>query len=243
MSSPAAATLNWLKSLVPTPGEIITLATGAAGGLAFLALGIPGGAISGSVIAVAILSLFGKAHGLGNLSRVSGLVIVGVAVGSVAGPDTLSNMAAWPGSLLLMCLCVIAMTAIATLVWVWLMRWPWETALLSSAPGTMSYIIAVSLTMRIDAASIAVVHMSRIIFLVTLLPLIIFWESGRTLISTQPAISDPLWMIAALVIAGTLFGWLLQSWGVAGGFLLGGLLVSVATHITGFAPGRTPDWL
>jgi len=224
-------------------GEILTLATGAAGGLAFLAAGIPGGAISGAVIAVALLSAFGKAHGLGNLSRISGLVIVGVAVGSVAGPDTLSNMAAWPGSLLLMCLCVITMTLVATLIWVWLMRWPWETALLSSVPGTMSYIIAVSLTMRIDAASIAVVHMSRIIFLVTLLPLIIFWESGRPAIAAALPVNDPLWMIAALLIAGALFGWLLQAWGVAGGFLLGGLLISVAAHMSGVAPGRTPDWL
>lgn len=231
------------QELQVSPGEAMTLAVATAGGLVFLALGIPGGAISGAVLAVAILSLFGKAHGLGGLSRVSGLVIVGVAVGSVAGPQTFSNMAAWPGSLVLMSLCVVAMTAVAALVWVWLMRWPWETALLSSVPGSMSYIIAVSLTMRIDAASIAVVHMSRIVFLVTLLPLIVFWESGVKLFATAPAIADPLWMIALLVLAGAAFGGVLQWFGVAGGVLLGGLMVSVVAHVTGWAPGRTPDWL
>ncbi len=231
------------RDLIPTVGELWTLATGAAGGLAFLALGIPGGAISGSVIAVATLALMGHAHGLGTLSRVVGLVVIGVAVGSVAGPQTFSNMAAWPGSLVLMSVCVVAMTVAATLVWVWLMRWPWETALLSSVPGTMSYIIAVSLTMRIDAASIAVVHMSRIIFLVTLLPLIIFWESGRPALSGIAPVTDPLSLIAGLLVAGWALGWALQRYGVAGGYLLGGLLISAIVHVSGYAPGRTPDWL
>lgn len=226
-----------------TPGEALTIATAAAGGLTFVAIGIPGGAISGAVIFVAILSLFGLAHGLGGLMRVTGLCIVGVAVGSVVGPDTFSNMAAYPLSVLSMALCVLVMTLAATAVWVWIMKWPFQSALLSSVPGSMSYIISVSIASGLDAPRIAVVQMSRVIFLVTILPLIIAWETGMSVQAPAGIAFDPLHIILVITIIALPLGWLMDRWGLAGGFLLAGMIVSGVAHFTGAAPGRMPPWV
>ncbi|MGE3247424.1 MAG: hypothetical protein AB7J19_13950, partial [Beijerinckiaceae bacterium] len=59
-----------------SPGEVLTLAVAALGGIFFVAIGVPGGAMSGAVIAVALLSLTGRARGITGPLRVIGLCIV-----------------------------------------------------------------------------------------------------------------------------------------------------------------------
>ena len=73
--------------------EALTLAVGVVGGLVFSLLHIPGGALSGSVTAVAILSIYGKAESISAPLRVLALVTMGAAIGSVVGPDTFRNIA------------------------------------------------------------------------------------------------------------------------------------------------------
>ena len=231
------------RLFVVTPGEALTVAVAAIGGMGFVWLNIPGGAISGAVISVALLSLTGHAHGLGPMLRVSGLCMVGVAVGAVVGPDTFANMAAYPGSVLAMTICVIAMTAIATGIWMWLMGWPFSSALLASVPGSMSYIVSVSITMGRDAARIAVVQMSRVVFLVTLLPIVVVWDMRGRPMSLPPQIFDPLHMTIAILLVGAAVGSQLERMGSTGGYLLGGLLVSAAAHYSGIADARSPDWV
>lgn len=199
--------------------------------------------MSGSVVAVALLSLTGHAHGLSGPLRVSGLCVVGVAIGSVVGPDTFAHMAAYPASIGLMALCVVLMSAVSTAVWYYYLRWPLSMAVLSSVPGSMSYIVAVSLTMGADAARVAVVQMSRVIFLVTLLPLVIVYETGGKVGITAPALHYPLLTLALVMAAGFAFGWVVEKLGAPAGFLIGGLLISGFIHYMGWAPGRVPDWV
>ncbi len=225
-----------------SPLEALTLGVAALGGICFVLIGVPGGAMSGAVIAVALLSLTGKARGLTGPLRVTGLCIVGVAIGSVVGPDTFAHMAAYPASIALMAVCVVLMSAVSTAVWVYYLKWPLSMALLSSVPGSMSYIVAVSLTMGADAARIAVVQMSRVIFLVTLLPFLIVYETGGKL-GVAAQVPYPLWILVLVVVAGFAGGWIVEKLGAPAGFLIGGLLVSGFIHYMGWAPGRVPSWL
>src|ERR1700712_3880472 len=90
-------------------GEAFTVAIGAASGLAFVVLHIPGGAMSGSVVAVAILSIFGLAHNVSAPLRYLAMGVIGTAIGSVVGPDTFAHIAAYPASIALMAACVVLM--------------------------------------------------------------------------------------------------------------------------------------
>ncbi len=225
-----------------TRGEALTIATGAAGGLLFAWLRIPGGAMSGSVIAVAMLAAFGRAVPISAPLRILALVTMGVAIGAVVDPDTFANIAAYPLSIGLMGLCVIAMTLASTAVWSLVFKWPPAMSLLASVPGSMSYIVSVSLTMGADAAKVAVVQMSRLIFLVTILPWIIVWESGGHYGAIAPAIVDPPAILVATMAAGAIGGCVLDRLGLSGGMLLGALIVSGAIHFFGLAPGLTPPW-
>ncbi len=222
--------------------EALTLAAGAAGGLLFSWLRVPGGAMSGSVIAVAALSALGRAAPVSAPLRVMALVTMGVAIGAVVGPDTFSNIAAYPASVAMMVVCVVAMTLASALIWNLMLGWPPAMSLLASVPGSMSYIVSVSLTMGADAAKVAVVQMSRVIFLVTILPWIIVWEQGGHMAAPVAAVVDTIPVLLATMAAGLFGGWLLQQIGMQGGMLLGALIASGIIHYVGLAPGRAPLW-
>jgi membrane AbrB-like protein len=234
--------LKWL-SLKTLPGECVTLAIGAFGGLLFAFLHIPGGSMSGSVVAVALSTIYARPSPLGGPLRVLALSTMGMAIGSVVGPQTFSNMAAYPGTMALMALCVVCMTLASTLVWSWLMGWPPAMALLSSVPGSMSYIVSVSMSLGADAAKIAVAQMSRVIFLVTVLPFIVVWESGGHLGAVVQAHADPISVLAPTLAVGIAVGALFTWAGMGGGMLFGALVASGVIHYLGYGEGRAPNWV
>jgi hypothetical protein len=234
-------TKGW--SLRTLPGEFLTIAIGAAGGLLFDALHIPGGAISGSVIAVAGTTTFANPTPLGGPLRMLALATMGMSIGSVVGPDTFSNMAAYPATIALMVFCVIAMTLSSAVVWFFIMRWPPAMAFLSSVPGSMSYIVSVSMSLGADSAKVVVVQMSRVIFLVTLLPFIVVYESGGQFGGVLQNHPDPVSKLFVILAAGMVVGGILTKLRMGGGMLFGALVTSAVFHYAGYGEGRVPNWV
>lgn len=236
---PSKTPVAWTYKSGPT-GEMVTLAAAFVGGLGFQWLGIPGGAMSGSVIFVAILSYFGAATQLGNMLRLVAMAITGTSIGSAIEPAMLRNVANYPVSIFIMTICVVAVTASSTLVSVLISRWSKPTALLAAVPGSMAYILSVSLSMGADLPRVAVVQMSRVIFLVVLLPLIIVAESGVHLGPISGTINDPPLVMAYTAVIAVALGLVFVRMKIGGGMLFGAMIASGVIHATGFAPGRIP---
>jgi membrane AbrB-like protein len=230
-------------ALATLPAELATVAVGGIGGMLFYAFHVPGGAMSGSMVTVALLSAYGLATPVGGILRVLALSTMGMAIGSAVNPGTFANLAAYPLSMLMMSACVICMTLASASVWYLFMRWPGPMALLSSVPGSMSYIVSVSMSLGAEAPKVAVVQMSRVIFLATILPFIVVYEAGGHFAPPVLPAIDPLDVVALTLLAGIGFGALLTRLKMAGGMLLGALIVSGVVHFLGWAPGRTPMWL
>jgi membrane AbrB-like protein len=222
-------------------GEFMTLAVGVAGGSFFRFLHVPGGALSGAVTAVAILSMFGKAAPISNPLRICGLVAIGVAIGSVIGPDTIDNFAAYPASVVMSCLSAVLVAVVGAIVWRGLFGWPLPMAVLSSVPGSSTFIISVAMEMGSDAARVAVVQELRVLFLVTILPFFIVWENGAALTLPQ-LVYDPPLMVALTFAAGLVAALALDKLRMSGAFIIGAMLASGALHFFEIAPGRTPTW-
>ena len=226
-----------------SPGlEALTLATGLAGGSLFSWLHIPGGALSGAVTAVAILSIFGKAVNVSEPLRVLALVTMGVAIGSVIGPETFRNFATYPGSIAMSCVSAVIVTIVSAAVWRLLFGWPLAMSVLSAVPGSSTYIVSVSMEMGADAARVAVVQTSRVIFLVTILPFLIVWETGIAYGVPATVVFDPPVALAMTFAAGLVAGVGLDRAGMSGGYILGGMAASAALHFFEIAPGRSPPW-
>jgi hypothetical protein len=97
-----------LRTLLPAAE---TLLIAAVGGTVFTLIGFPAGLVAGSMLAVAVAALVGRPMQVPlALARVC-FVLVGILLGAVVTPETLAGIAAWPGSIAILALAVIAMLA------------------------------------------------------------------------------------------------------------------------------------
>jgi membrane AbrB-like protein len=221
-------------------GQAVTLAAAAAGGLAFQSLHVPGGAMSGSILTVALMSYFNLVTPLGNLLRLTAMAITGTSIGSALEPATFANITHYPVSILLMSLCVVMVTACSMMVSNFISRWPRPTALLAAVPGSMAYILSVSLALGADPPRVVIVQMIRVIFLVVLLPLVIVLESGAHLGAVGMFAVDPPLVLLGVAIVSVAVGLVFTRLKMGGGMIFGSMLASGFIHGTGLATGRVP---
>lgn len=221
-------------------GQAVTLAVAAAGGLAFQTLHVPGGAMSGAVLSVALISYFGWATPLGSFLRLTAMAITGMSIGSAIEPATLRNIASYPASIALMAICVVMVTGSSMLVSNFISRWPRPTALLAAVPGSMAYILSVSLSLGADPPRVVIVQMIRVIFLVVLLPVIIVMESDAHLGAVVAFHNDPPLTLAATAVVSVALGLVFLRLKMGGGMIFGAMIASGAIHGGGLATGRVP---
>jgi membrane AbrB-like protein len=221
--------------------EVLTLAVATAGGLLFMALSIPGGAISGSMLAVAVLAAMKLAAPVSLGTRIVAMAVSGLSVGSAASPETIRNIITYPASILLMSLAVYATTAASAAISIKVSGWSRPTSLFAAVPGAMSYVLSLAMTpgLKVDVPQVVVVQMGRLLFLVAVVPLLIV-QSGGHLAPLAFTKTDPYWMVALLVPVTAAAGWIFHRFKVAGGVMFGALLASGIVHATGLAPGRVP---
>src|SRR5205823_14653995 len=76
-------------------GTLETLVIGAAGGLLFLWLNLPGGLISGAMVAVGIAALTGRPVTMPPILTQTVLVLLGITLGSLVSRQLIQQMSAY----------------------------------------------------------------------------------------------------------------------------------------------------
>ena len=221
-------------------GQALTMAVASAGGLGFQAAGIPGGAMSGSVLIVALLAYFGWATPIGTVLRIAAMAITGMSVGSAIDPETLRNMGNYPASIAIMAVCVVAITTSSMAMSNLVSRWPRPTSFLAAVPGSMAYILSISLSLGADPPRVVIVQMIRVIFLVVLLPIIIVLESDAHLGPITGIANDPPLVLLGTAIASLGLGLVFLRFKMGGGMIFGSVIASGLIHVSGLATGRVP---
>jgi membrane AbrB-like protein len=229
----------------PSPIDRITLRSlviAALGGAALGLAGIPGGWIAGAMLAVAIVALSGVPVTLAPAVRSLGFLAVGISMGSGVTPETVARLSSWPITLALV---VVSIPLIAGAVTWFLMRvagWNLATALLSSMPGALSYLMALAPETNADVPRVAILQTTRVAILVAILPLAALWLSDPVppvpfipLESLEDAI-----LLYAAGIGGAVLAYLVR---VPAGLLVGGLFASALLHGSGLVVGRPPEWI
>jgi membrane AbrB-like protein len=223
----------------PLYRQLATVAAGGGGSALFLWLGVPGGGISGAMVIVTLMTVFGLAARIEGPIRVVAMVTSGVTLGAAVTPETLRGIATYPGSLLIMAAGVAATTAAGT-IFLRLLGWSRSTALLATSPGAFAYIISVAPSVKGDVPRIVVVQMFRVLVLMAILPMLVVETAGPVAHTGPAPLQDPLWLVAAMLALGALGGYVFHKLKVAGGVFFGAMMVSAAFHGTGYAPGRLP---
>lgn len=232
---------------MPLPTEAIrwlnlaaTLLVAAAGaGLATL-LALPASWLTGAMVAVTAAS-FGRLDTRLPVPLVEfSFLLIGIALGAGLTPELLRGLGAWPFSLAILLLTVIAVTAGGRAFLVQISGWDRETAFFAAVPGALSYVIAVAATTGADIRKVAVSQSIRIFLLIAVLPAIIVAIEGG-MPSAPPVITASWRDLALLVIVSTLAGFAFRYLRIPAGLLTGSFAASSFLHGAALVEGTLPQ--
>src|SRR5260221_4400734 len=222
---------------------IETLAIGTAGGALFLLLHLPGGLISGAMIAVGIAAIAGRPLVVPPILTQSVLVLLGISLGSLVSRQLLQHMGAYPLTIALLALATFCSTFGSSLYLQRIHGWDQTSAFLAGSPGALSQITMLAIEKGADVSAIAVVQTIRVIILTAALPMLLaltgIAPSSPTAAAT--AIASPLqltWLISAAVAAAIL----LRLIRFPASWMFGAMIGSSVLHGTGLTDGALPPW-
>ncbi|HEY7243525.1 MAG TPA: AbrB family transcriptional regulator [Xanthobacteraceae bacterium] len=222
-----------------------TLLTAAAGALIFQLLGLPGGLVSGSMLAVAVAALAGRPVRVPFLLARICFVLIGILLGAVVTPETLHGIASWPSSVALL----IASSTVMFIGTAYYLRWVhgWDSlsALLGASPGSMAQVMALSAELHADIRGIAIVHVMRVLLIVVGLPsgLVLFGSSIGAAGMVRGGAVSSFTELATLVITSSAVALLMLRIRFPGGLMFGAMAGSGALHGTGLIHSSLPWWV
>src|SRR5450432_2344328 len=154
---------------IPSRAKILnvieTLAIGTSGGGLFLWLNLPGGLISGAMIAVGGAAIAGRPLTVPPILTQAVLVLLGISLGSLVSRQLLQHIGAYPLAIALLALATFCSTFGSSLYLQRFHGWDQTSALLAGSPGALSQITILAAEKGADVAGIAVVQTMRVIIL------------------------------------------------------------------------------
>src|ERR1700681_3812175 len=221
-----------------------TLVIGAAGGALFLLLNLPGGLISGAMVAVGVAAIAGRPTTLPPILTQTVLVLLGISLGSLVSRQLLQHMSAYPLSIGLLALATFCSTFGSSFYLQRFHGWDQTSAFLAGSPGALSQIIVLAAEKGADVPAIAVVQTMRVIILTAALPLLLAMTGIAP--SSPPAaavaIASPL-ELAALIAASVAAALLLRLIRFPASWMFGAMIASSVLHGTGLIEGGLPPWV
>ena len=221
-----------------------TLAIGAAGGLLFLWANLPGGLISGAMIAVAAASLAGRPLSLPPHVTQTLLVLLGISLGSVVSRQLIQHVGAYPVTIALLALATFCSTFGSSYYLQRVHGWDRTSAFLAGSPGALSQITILAVERGADLPAIAVVQTMRVIILTAALPMLLALTGAAPASSpallTSPA--SPLGLLA-LGAASLALALIFRIMKFPASWMFGAMIASSVLHGTDLVQGGLPNWV
>ncbi len=216
------------------------LLIGAAGGLAFWALGIPAPWLAGSMMAAIVAVFSGVKLGMPDWLRTVAFIFLGIQTGTAVSWDTVDRAVHWPLSIAFLCLTVVAITWACTVYYVKRSDWDPATALFASLPGALSLTLLIASNTRADMRRVTIAQCIRLFFLVAALPSVITWLRPQDAVAVTFVQIGGLWEIILLVAVSTAAGFALEWLKFPAGLMLGPMLASAGLELSGLVSGAAP---
>ena len=234
-----------MASAIPSRSKILnvleTLVIGTAGGALFLVAHLPGGLISGAMIAVGIAAIAGRPLVVPAHLTQTVLVLLGISLGSLVSRQLLQHMGAYPLTIGLLALATFCSTFGSSLYLQRVHGWDRTSAFLAGSPGALSQITILAVERGADLPAIAVVQTMRVIILTAALPLLLALTGLAP--SSPPAaataIASPL-ELAELIAASVAVALLLRLIKFPASWMFGAMIGSSVLHGTGMIEGGLP---
>jgi uncharacterized protein len=221
-----------------------TLVIGTAGGALFLWANLPGGLISGAMIAVGIAAIAGRPLAMPPILTQTVLVLLGISLGSLVSRQLLQHIGAYPLTIALLALATFCSTFGSSIYLQRIHGWDQTSAFLAGSPGALSQITMLAVEKGADVPAIAVVQTMRVIILTAALPLLLAL-TGITPSSPPAAavaIASPL-ELTELIAASMAVALLLRLIKFPASWMFGAMIGSSVLHGTGLIEGGLPPWV
>jgi len=232
-----------IPSRAKTLNVLETLAIGTVGGVLFLWANLPGGLISGAMIAAAIAAIAGRPLTMPPVLTQTVLVLLGISLGSLVSQQLLHNMGAYPLTIALLAAATFCSTFGSSIYLQRVHGWDQTSALLAGSPGALSQITMLAAEKGADVPAIAVVQTMRVIILTAALPMLLALTGIAP--SSPPtaaaAIASPL-ELTALIAASVAVALLLRLTKFPASWMFGAMIGSSVLHGTGMIEGGLPPW-
>jgi uncharacterized protein len=233
---------------IPSRAKVLntfeTLAIGAIGGGLFLWAQLPGGLISGAMIAVGIAAIAGRPLSVPPILTQSVLVLLGISLGSLVSRQLLQHLGAYPLTIALLALATFCSTFGSSVYLQRIHGWDQTSAFLAGSPGALSQITMLAAEKGADVPAIAVVQTMRVIILTAALPMLLALTGIAP--SSPPtaaiAIASPL-ELAELIAASVAAALLLRLTNFPASWMFGAMIGSSVLHGTGLVEGGLPPWV
>jgi hypothetical protein len=234
-----------LADALPTRAKTLqfleTLAIGTIGGLLFLVTGLPGGLITGAMLAVGSAAMLGRSMAVPAHLTQAVLVLLGISLGSLMSRQLLQHVGAYPVTIGLLALATFCTTFGSAYYLQRLHGWDRTSAFLAASPGALSQIALLAIEKGADMPAIAVVQTLRVIILTAALPLILI-ATGLTS-SSAPAltmtVASPLGLVG-LIGASVAVSLVLRMMNFPASWLFGAMVGSSVLHGAGLIDGGLP---
>jgi membrane AbrB-like protein len=232
-----------LPSRSQTLNVLETLVIGVAGGTLFWWAELPGGLISGAMIAVATAGIAGRKMGLPQPIAHVVLMTLGLSLGAMVSPALIKNLSAYPLTIALLAAATFCATFGSSLYLQRIHGWDRTSALLAGSPGALSQIVMLATEKNADVAGIAVVQIMRVIILTAMVPLLLAATGmiGHGPLPSRGAPATPL-ALAELAAAAVAVSLLLRWLNFPASWMFGAMLGSSVLHGAGWVDGTLPQW-
>lgn len=228
----------------PLVRRALALAIGIVGALIFVALKFPLPWLLGSMFACVVASIAGApVAGPGILAR-GFRTVFGVAIGASFTPALLGRMAEMGLSLALLPLYVASIGLVGYPFFRRFCGFDRPTAFYSAMPGGLPDMTAFGAAAGADIRVLSLIHATRVMVIVSVLPLVMHWWFGVT-IAGRPVPGTTLadFDLGQLAIqtACAMFGWwAAKRLKISGATIIGPLVVTAALSFAGVVQGRPP---
>ena len=244
MSQIFASIADALPGRTKTLNALETFSVGTIGGVVFFWANLPGGLISGSMIAVGAAALAGRPLSVPPHVTQALLVLLGISLGSVVSRQLIQHVSAYPLTIGLLALATFFSTFGSSLYLQRVHGWDRTSAFLAGSPGALSQITILAVERGADLPAIAVVQTMRVIILTAALPLIL--ASTGVAAASSPAlalVSATPFGLLALAAASLAVALLLRLVKFPASWMFGAMIASSVLHGGGWVEGGLPDWV
>jgi membrane AbrB-like protein len=229
---------------MPLASVARSLLIGLAGGVVAAILGFPLAWMLGSLIAAMLVSLAGIEVQVPKTLRSLSRGVVGLLLGASVTQETLSRVADWPLSLILLVMGIILSCALTTAYYRYIAGFDRLTALSASLPGALNSIPMVAIQMGANPRQVVLPHLFRVTSMILLVPPLFSVWQGLDVANATGSTRGGGWLGAHIWIflAGLPAWYLAKKLRIPIPDFLGPMLVSAVLSMSGYSL-VLPVWL